>query len=187
MYLPLRFLVAALALVLVLAFTPLASAQQQTSKNWADPTASSVSEQQLLQKFNEVKGRGTIPDVKSYLIEHPAGRAWRAFHEVTLRWIGAAVILGALLALVGFYLWRGMVRIDSGRSGVKIVRFNGFERFVHWMTATCFIVLAITGLNITFGKPLLCPSWVRKHSQHGRNGRSTRTISSPSPSRLAWR
>ena len=50
-----------------------------------------------------------------------------------------------------------MVRIESGRSGRTIVRFNAFERFVHWMTATCFIVLAISGLNITFGKSLLLP------------------------------
>jgi formate dehydrogenase subunit gamma len=28
---------------------------------------------------------------------------------------------------------------------------------VHWMTATCFIILGISGLNITFGKPLLLP------------------------------
>ena len=37
------------------------------------------------------------------------------------------------------------------------MRFNAFERFVHWMTATCFIILALSGLNITFGKPLLLP------------------------------
>ena len=157
MYRSLRFLAGALALVFVLALTPLASAQQQSPKNWANPTASTVTEQQLLQKFNEIKGRGTIPDVNSYLIEHPAGRAWQRFHEVTLRWVGAIAILGACLGLTAFYLWRGMVRIDSGRSGIKIVRFNAFERFVHWMTATSFIVLAITGLNITFGKPLLLP------------------------------
>ena len=40
---------------------------------------------------------------------------------------------------------RGMVRIEAGRSGINIVRFNAFERFVHWMTATCFIVLALIG------------------------------------------
>ncbi len=62
-----------------------------------------------------------------------------------------------LALLVVFYLMRGMVKIESGRSGRTIVRFNAFERFVHWMTATCFIILAITGLNITFGKPLLLP------------------------------
>jgi formate dehydrogenase subunit gamma len=56
-----------------------------------------------------------------------------------------------------FYLTRGMVRLESGRSGRTIVRFGAFERFVHWMTATCFIILAISGLNITFGRPLLLP------------------------------
>jgi formate dehydrogenase subunit gamma len=36
-------------------------------------------------------------------------------------------------------------------------RFNAAERFVHWMTATSFIILALSGLNVTFGKPLLLP------------------------------
>jgi formate dehydrogenase subunit gamma len=59
--------------------------------------------------------------------------------------------------LVAFYLIRGQVKLESGYSGRRIVRFNAFERFVHWLTATCFIILAISGLNITFGKPLLMP------------------------------
>ena len=50
-----------------------------------------------------------------------------------------------------------MVKLESGHYGRKLVRFNVFERFVHWMTATCFIILAITGLNITFGRSLLLP------------------------------
>ncbi len=76
---------------------------------------------------------------------------------MTLRWIGAIAILGMLILLVVFYLMRGQVKLESGYSGRRIVRFNAFERFVHWMTATCFIILAISGLNITFGKPLLMP------------------------------
>ena len=69
-----------------------------------------------------------------------------------------------------------MVRIESGRSGRTIVRFNAFERFVHWMTATCFIVLAISGLNITFGKDAAAAA-DRPGGLHrpGRNGRNTRT------------
>lgn len=55
---------------------------------------------------------------------------------MTLRWIGGIVILGILAVLIIFYLRRGMVRIESGRSGRTVVRFNAFERFVHWMTAT---------------------------------------------------
>jgi formate dehydrogenase subunit gamma len=150
----LRLIAGALALVFMIAIAAPVSAQQPSSVN---PTASAVKEQQLLDQLNKIQGRGTIPDTKSYTIEHPAGRDWRHFHNVTLRWIGGIAILGVLALLVVFYLIRGMVRIESGRSGRTIVRFNAFERFVHWMTATCFIILALSGLNITFGRPLLLP------------------------------
>jgi formate dehydrogenase subunit gamma len=149
----LRVAFAALALLTLAAGAP-ASAQQPSSVN---PTASSVKEQDLLRELQRIQGRGSIPDTKSYVIEQPAGREWRAFHEVTLHWIGAIAILGMLALLILFYLIRGMVRIESGRSGRTIVRFNAFERLVHWMTATCFILLAITGLNVTFGKEWLLP------------------------------
>ena len=104
------------------------------------------------------QGRCTLPDAEGlHLIEQPAGRDWRQFHEVTLRWIGAIAILGMLALLVVFYLCAAWCGSKPGAPDARIVRFNAFERFVHWMTATCFIVLALTGLNITFGKPLLLP------------------------------
>ncbi|MEA2925459.1 MAG: formate dehydrogenase subunit gamma [Alphaproteobacteria bacterium] len=149
-----RLLLAALALVGLASLAQPASAQQPNSVN---PTASSVKEDQLLEQMRIIHGRGTIPDVKSYNLEQPAGRDWRRFHEVTLPWIGAIAILGMLAALVLFYLIRGMVKVVAGRSGRTILRFNTLERFVHWMTASCFIVLALSGLNITFGKRLLLP------------------------------
>lgn len=122
-----------------------------------NPTADAVKEEQLLQQLQRVEGRITIPDRKESVLIQPAGRDWRAFHEQTLYWTGAVAIVGMLALLVFFYLRRGMVRIERGRSGRTIVRFNAFERFVHWMTASCFIVLAVSGLNITFGKALLLP------------------------------
>jgi formate dehydrogenase subunit gamma len=149
-----RVIVGALTLLVMALGAQPASAQQPTS---VDPQASAVKEEQLFQKMNRISGRCTIPDQKACTIEQPAGRDWRHFHEVTLRWIGGVVIIGILAVLIVFYLWRGMVRIESGRSGRTIVRFNAFERFVHWMTATCFIILALSGLNITFGRPLLLP------------------------------
>src|SRR5215471_14648057 len=133
-----QLLVAAILFLVCAAVTPLA-AQQPTSVN---PTAEAVKEQQLLQQLNRIQGLGTIPDTKSYVIEQPIGRAWQVFHELWLRWIGAIAVLGMLAVLIIFYLWRGMLRIESGRSGTNIVRFNAFERYVHCMTATCFIILA---------------------------------------------
>jgi formate dehydrogenase subunit gamma len=141
-------------LLFAVAVTSPASAQQPTSVN---PTASSVKEDQLLRELNRISGRCTLPDQKACIIEQPAGRDWRQFHQETLPWIGAIAIIGMLVVLVVFYLWRGMVKISAGRSGRTIVRFNEFERIVHWTTATCFVILALSGLNITFGKQLLLP------------------------------
>jgi formate dehydrogenase subunit gamma len=153
----LRFIVSAMALALIVAVAAPAFAQQRNPDNSVNPTASSVREDQLLNELNRISGRCTIPDQKACTIEQPAGRDWRHFHEVTLRWIGAISILGMLALLVIFYLVRGMVRLEAGRSGRVLVRFSTFERLVHWMTAACFILLAISGLNITFGRPLLLP------------------------------
>jgi formate dehydrogenase subunit gamma len=146
-----RLVLGAWAFLLIIAASMPSYAQQ------VNPTASSVKEQQLLQEFNRIQGRVSIPDQRSGVLEQPAGRDWREFRNVSLRWIGGIAILGMIAVMVIFYLTRGMVRLESGRSGRSIVRFTAFERFVHWMTATCFVILAVSGLNITFGRPLLLP------------------------------
>ena len=146
-----RLAIGASALLLLVTAAAPSMAQQ------VNPTASAVKEQQLLQELNRIQGRVSIPDQRSGVLEQPAGREWREFRNVTLRWIGGIAIVGMLAVLIIFYLSRGMVRLQSGRSGRTIVRFTSYERFVHWMTATCFIVLAISGLNVTFGRPLLLP------------------------------
>lgn len=152
--------IGALAILCVVMLAAPASAQVRNPDGSVNPTASAVQEQQLLNALRgggSIDGRVSIPNQNAGVLIQPAGQSWRHFHEVTLRWIGGIAILGMLIVLVAFYLIRGMVRLKSGRSGRTIVRFSGFERFVHWMTATCFIILAISGLNITFGRPLLMP------------------------------
>lgn len=147
-----RTIAGALALAFILAAATPVTAQ-------VNPTTSAVKEQQLLNTLQGggISGRVSIPDQKSANLIRPAGREWRQWHEVTLRWIGAIAVLGALVLCVITYLIRGRIMIKGGRSGRVIVRFNAFERFIHWLTASCFIVLAISGLNITFGKALLLP------------------------------
>jgi formate dehydrogenase subunit gamma len=154
-----RIALATLTLLIsvLLAFPAAAQQAQRNSDGSVNPTASAVQEQKLLQQLGQIDGRVSLPNRRAGVLEQPAGREWREFHEVTLRIIGAVAILGMLALLVVFYLSRGMVRLESGRSGRTIVRFNAFERAVHWMTATCFIILALSGLNITFGRQLLLP------------------------------
>jgi len=124
----------------------------------ANPTAQAVTEEQLFREMRKLEGRVTIPDSKAAILQQPQGRDYRAFHEGVLPWIGGIVVLGMLVALIAFYLYRGRITLEGvEETGVKITRFNAFERFTHWMTAVSFIVLALTGLNYVFGKRLLFP------------------------------
>jgi formate dehydrogenase subunit gamma len=122
-----------------------------------DPDASVVNEQTLLREAPRIQGDIDQLDPRARVLIQPAGRVWDHFHEVTLYWIGAAVILGTLAALAAAYFLLGRLRISAGRSGRKVLRFKAFERFAHWLTAASFVVLGLTGLNITFGKHLLLP------------------------------
>jgi formate dehydrogenase subunit gamma len=152
----LRFL--ALGLLLAFAALPAAPALAQQ----VNPTANAVKEQQFLDALKgnpsaELQGRITIPDGTAATLERPAGREWRAFHQGTMVRIGAIAVIGMLLLLTVFYLVRGRIKIEAGAAGRTLTRFNAFERFMHWLTAACFIVLALSGLNVTFGKSVLLP------------------------------
>ncbi len=122
-----------------------------------NPDASVTNERMLLEQAPRIEGRIDIPDVKASVLMQPAGRTWDYFHEVLLHWGGAIVIVGTIALLALAYLIIGRIRIAAGRSGQKVLRFKAFERFSHWLTAASFVILGLTGLNITFGKILLLP------------------------------
>jgi formate dehydrogenase subunit gamma len=149
--------VAAALVLLALACAAPAWTQVQGPDGAPNPTASSVHEQTVLKEFPRAEGRVDIPDTKAAVLIQPAGRTWDYFHEVLLRRGAAILILGTILLLGMAYLVMGRLRIESGRSGLKIVRFKAIERFSHWLTAVSFVILGLTGLNITFGKKLLLP------------------------------
>ena len=144
-------------LILMLAVSAPAIAQKLAPDGAPDPTASVVDQQTLLKQVPRIEGRIDIPDTKAAVLIQPAGRAWDYFHEVLLHWGGAMMILGTIAVLALAYLIMGRLRIATGRSGQKILRFKAFERFAHWLTAASFVILGLTGLNITFGKILLLP------------------------------
>jgi formate dehydrogenase subunit gamma len=150
-------LAALVVLLLGMVASAPASAQKLGPDGAPNPTASVTSERSLLQQVPRAEGRIDIPDAKAAVLIQPAGRTWDYFHEVLLHWGGAVVILGMIVVLGAAYLIMGRLRITAGRSGQKIVRFKAFERFSHWLTAVSFVVLGLTGLNITFGKIVLLP------------------------------
>ncbi len=150
---------------LLLAFSALVAASvaapaQTSPPAPINPTAQSVKEEALFKALKDggtISGRITIPDQKASNLIQPEGRDFRVYHQRTLYWIGAIAVLGMVGLLAVFYLARGTIRIEKGRSGKTILRFGGFDRFVHWLTASTFVILGISGLNVAFGKSVLMP------------------------------
>ncbi|MBT1512809.1 formate dehydrogenase subunit gamma [Bradyrhizobium sp. SRL28] len=151
-----RSIIFALAILIAMPAMPVL-AQQLGPDGAPNPTASVVPEQKLLQQSPRIEGRIDIPSERARVLMQPAGRQWDHFHEITLHWVGAIVILGMIALLGAAYLIIGRLRISKGRCGHKVLRFSSFERFSHWLTAASFVVLGLTGLNITFGKIVLLP------------------------------
>src|SRR5262245_44165654 len=144
-----------LAVAVVLAFTGSLTASAQT-------TPPAANDKELLEYLKKCppgqacEGRVSIPDTKSgTLVQN--GRLWQERMEGPVKRWGGWFLIAVVVLLALFYFVRGRVRVDSGLSGQTIERFTGFERFVHWLTATSFIVLGLTGLNIRFGRSILMP------------------------------
>lgn len=91
------------------------------------------------------------------LLVQDGGMRWLEFREGPLSTWGGYYLLGVLVLLVLFYLIRGRIRIDHGRSDEKITRFKAVERFAHWLVAGSFILLGVTGLISLFGRRGLIP------------------------------
>jgi len=124
------------------------------------PRAPSMAEElevQALLRGSQIQGRITIPDDRAATLIQPVGREWRDFHNYTLAWVGGIAVLGMLAILTVFRLTKGRIPIEGGRSGRTILRFNVLERGNHWMVASTFIILALSGLNLTFGRHILLP------------------------------
>lgn len=91
-------------------------------------------------------------DPRAGVMIQSEGELWRAMRNGPLSTYGVWVMVGMIALLALFFLLRGRLRVESGESGYRLVRFTEFERAVHWLTATTFVVLAITGLNLLYGR-----------------------------------
>ena len=85
------------------------------------------------------------------------GSTWRALHNGPLSTYGIWIMAGMVFLLALFFLLRGRIKIEHGWAGRTIERFSFIERIGHWLTAGSFVILAVTGLNILYGKYFLLP------------------------------
>lgn len=138
--------------------TPQASAQ--TAGNVPGNWSGNLSDSEIWRQVRRgIEGTVSIPDKKAGVLVQSQGDNWRAFKNGPLSNFGGWLLLISVVVLAAFYFIRGRITIDAGpdRMGRTIERFNGLERFAHWLTASSFVVLALTGLNVLYGRYVLKP------------------------------
>ena len=115
----------------------------------------------------ETGGTSTLPGAEKGVLVQPfvqypgsrwtnAGEAWRQVRNHWLIPYGGALLFIVALAILLFYWRKGPIG-HAENTGGAIERFTPFERAAHWSNAIAFVVLALSGLVMAFGKFLLLP------------------------------
>ncbi|MFI4922385.1 MAG: formate dehydrogenase subunit gamma, partial [Burkholderiales bacterium] len=70
---------------------------------------------------------------------------------------GGLLLIAIPVLIFLFYRKYGPLKLHDKPTGRVIQRFSDWDRVVHWSTAISFVVLAITGAIILFGKHIFLP------------------------------
>jgi formate dehydrogenase subunit gamma len=119
--------------------------------------------------ISESRQYASIPGVDRSQLIQGDGRRWREFRNGPLTNYGGWLFGIVFLAIMVFYLVMGPVKLKHPPTGRLIERFNAVERTAHWTTAISFVLLALTGVIMLWGKHIILP-WL------GYSGFSTLTV-----------
>jgi formate dehydrogenase subunit gamma len=99
----------------------------------------------------------SVPGIDTNRLIQGAGREWREFRNGPVTKVGGWLLVGILAVITIFYLVRGPMVVHGQPTGRLIERFNAIERASHWVMAICFVILALSGIVILFGKHIVLP------------------------------
>jgi len=86
-----------------------------------------------------------------------AGEAWRQVRNNWLIPYGGSLLLIVLAAIALFHFKVGPINVHGEPTGRMVERFSAFERAAHWANVAAFLVLAVSGVVMAFGKFFLLP------------------------------
>ena len=98
-----------------------------------------------------------IKSAESNVLIRISGESWRQYRMDELIPKAGIAVLATLIGIIIFFLIRGRIRLEEGRAGIRILRFTLNQRVAHWSTAILFVILALTGLILMFGRELIIP------------------------------
>lgn len=145
------------ALVLTLGFAAAAPFPARAAEMAPAPAGASADADVWRAIRQGMPGTSSLPNPRAGVLIQSEGESWRALRNGPIATYGAWALAGVLGVLALFFLLRGRIRLDAPATGRTVQRFNGLERGAHWLTAGSFIVLALTGLNVLYGRYALLP------------------------------
>ncbi len=100
-----------------------------------------------------VEGYSAVVGPETGVLIQNGGQNWRQVRNGPVSTYGAWIILALIAALAAYHLLTGGYKMGE-RTGRKILRWPAADRVLHWFVAITFIILAITGLSILWGRAL---------------------------------
>ncbi len=104
-----------------------------------------------------VQGYTAVEGDETGVLMQSGGQNWRQWRNGPIATIGGWGLFLTVLAIALFFGLKGPIPLDDGRSGRTVARWSTANRILHWYTAILFIILAITGLSLLFGRAVLIP------------------------------
>lgn len=102
-------------------------------------------------------GFTSAPGPEAGVLIQSGGETWRELRNGPISLYGGIALCVVVVAIALFYFKRGMIRLSSPPTGRQIQRFSSIERMAHWSMAISFVILAVSGLVLLFGKHVLLP------------------------------
>ena len=150
-----------ISILMVLLFVSLPLVSQAATDDGGDGVLNKDPGSELWRNVRQrefpLAGTSQVKAAEANILINISGEAWRQYRTLSLIPRAGIALLVALIGVFLFRIIRGKIKIQNGRSGVKILRFTLNQRVAHWCTAILFVLLSLTGIILLLGRSLLIP------------------------------
>lgn len=130
-----------------------AEAEQQAQRQQVQP----LNNAPVWREVRAGEGITQVRGVETGVLVQSEGNTWRQLRNGPIIFYGGILTLAVPVLILLFYLTKGPLKLHGQETGRKIQRLSAWDRVIHWSTAISWVILAITGLLLLFGKYVLLP------------------------------
>jgi formate dehydrogenase subunit gamma len=98
-----------------------------------------------------------VRGIETNVLVQTEGEIWRQLRNGPVTVYGGWLMILVAVAIGLFYWRKGPMKLHGQPTGRLIERFTAWERILHWTTAIAFVILAVSGIVILFGRYVLLP------------------------------